>query len=51
MLNDSNPPVSMTGYRNDNVTPLKVVQDLLKVNDSDLTDIKNTRLICLRRSI
>ena len=45
MLNDSNPPVSMTGYRNDNITPLKVVQDLLKSNDSDLTDIKNTKLI------
>ena len=45
MLNDSNPPVTMTGYRNKNVTPLKVVQDLLKVNKSDLTDIKNTRLV------
>ena len=45
MLNDSDPPVTMTGYRNDNVTPLKVVQDLLKENKSDLTDIKNTRLI------
>jgi hypothetical protein len=45
MLNDSNPPVSMTGYRNDNVTPLNVVQNLLKVDDSDLTDIKNSRLI------
>ena len=45
MLNDSNPPVSMSGYRRENTTPLKVVQELLKENKSDLTDIKNTRLV------
>ena len=45
MLNDTDPPITMTGFRNDSITPLKAVQQLLKQNDSDLTDIKNTRLI------
>jgi len=44
MLNDSNPPVTMTGYRNKSVTPLKAIQSLLKKNTSNTTDIKNTRL-------
>tara|TARA_R100000005_G_C4988925_1_gene196672 strand:- start:627 stop:1652 length:1026 start_codon:yes stop_codon:yes gene_type:complete len=45
MLNDSDPPITMTGFRKENITPLKVVQELLKPNESDLTDIKNTRLV------
>jgi len=45
MLNDSYPPISMTGYRNENISPLKAIQSLLKKNDSDTTDIKNTRII------
>ena len=45
MLNDSNPPISMTGYRNKSITPLKAVQSLIKKNVSNIGDIKNTRLI------
>ncbi len=44
MLNDSNPPVTMTGYRNKSITPLKAVQSLLKSNKSSITDVKNTNL-------
>ena len=44
MMNDTNPPVTLTDYRADSVTPLKVVQDLLKENSTSLTDIKSTRL-------
>lgn len=44
MLNDTNPPITMTGYRNKSITPLKAVQALLKTNNSTLTDIKNIRL-------
>lgn len=45
MLNDSNPKISLSGYRNDSVVPLKVIQDKLKSNSDNLTDIKNTRLV------
>lgn len=45
MLNDTNPLVSLSGYRQDSVTPLKVIQDNLKQNRDSSTDIKNTRLV------
>ncbi len=45
MLNDTNPPVSLTGYRAKNITPLKAVQANLPKKTSNLTDIKNYRLI------
>tara|TARA_R100001443_G_scaffold22343_1_gene34583 strand:+ start:989 stop:2026 length:1038 start_codon:yes stop_codon:yes gene_type:complete len=45
MINDTNPPITMTGFRKNNITPLKVIQQLIKTNDSSLTDIKNTRLV------
>ena len=45
MMNDTNPPITMTGFRSDSITPLKIVQQLSKKNDNSITDIKNTRLI------
>jgi len=45
MLNDSNPTVSLSGYRPDNTYPLKVIQANLKTNKNSTTDIKNTRLV------
>ena len=44
MLNDTDPHITMTGFRNDSIVPLKVVQNLLKQNTSTTTDIKNTRI-------
>ena len=45
MLNDTDPPVSLTGYRSKKgVTPLKVIQANLPKKTTSLTDIKNYRL-------
>tara|TARA_R100000655_G_scaffold46822_2_gene83789 strand:- start:37 stop:1065 length:1029 start_codon:yes stop_codon:yes gene_type:complete len=45
MINDSNPTVSLSGFRADNTSPLKVIQQNIKPNRNSATDIKNTRLI------
>jgi hypothetical protein len=45
MLNDTNPLVSLSNYRQDNVSPLKVIQDNVKQNRDSQTDIKNSRLV------
>ena len=45
MLNDSNPTVSLSGFRNDSITPLQVVQNNLKTNKNTTTDVRNTRLV------
>ena len=45
MLNDTNPPISLSGLRKNNITPLKIVQEKIPKNTSSLTDIKNYRLV------
>jgi len=45
MLNDTVPPVTLTGYRAKNITPLKIIQAKLPKKTSSLIDIKNNRLV------
>ncbi len=45
MLNDTVPPVTLTGYRGKNVTPLKIIQNKLPKKTTSLIDIKNNRLV------
>jgi hypothetical protein len=45
MLNDTDPPVTLTGYRNKKIHPLKIVQTKIPKNTSVLSDIKTYRLV------
>ena len=45
MLNDTDPPVTLTGYRKSNIHPLKIVQQKIPKNISSISDIRSYRLI------
>ena len=46
MLNDTDPPVTLTGYRNTKgIQPLKIIQQKIPKNTSTLSDIRNYRLV------
>ena len=44
LLNETDPVVSLSGVRGDNLNALKIVTDNLPKNQDDLTQIKNNRL-------
>jgi len=45
MLNETDPPVSLSGYRQKGTTPLKVIQEKIPKNISNLDDIRSYRLV------
>jgi len=45
MLNDTDPPVTLTGFRNKKIHPLKIIQTKMPKNTSALADISSYRLV------
>jgi len=45
MINDTDPPVSLSGFRKTNIHPLKIIQQKIPKKISSISDIKSYRLI------